>query len=232
MAATGLALETRGAGSRPEARWESEGRVGCPLLLSLNCTCTSFTEVRSVKSCVPVLGKLFSWRADCWPFVSTGGGGWKELLPRVLVTQSCPTLCYPPGPPGSSVHGSLQARILEWVAIPFSRGSSRARDGTRVSCTTGRVLYRATWKVLEAPALLVGRVVGINQRQDLLRGGAQTRWGADFGGVRWGGVGGWQGPQRLTVLHSPCETEVAHAQSAIQFPCRPFPAVSISQLLW
>ena len=40
------------------------------------------------------------------------------------VTQSCPTLCDPVdcSPPGSSVHGSLQARILEWVAIPFSRG--------------------------------------------------------------------------------------------------------------
>ena len=45
-------------------------------------------------------------------------------------------------PPGSSVHGILQARILEWVAIPPSRGSSRPRDRTRVSCvssTAGRV---------------------------------------------------------------------------------------------
>ena len=41
----------------------------------------------------------------------------------MLVAQSCPTLCDPMGysPPGSSVHGVLQARILEWVAIPFSR---------------------------------------------------------------------------------------------------------------
>ena len=44
----------------------------------------------------------------------------------VLAAQSCPTLCDPVdcSPPGSSVHGILQARILEWVAIPFSRGSS------------------------------------------------------------------------------------------------------------
>ena len=41
-------------------------------------------------------------------------------------------------PPGSSVHGILQARILEWVAISFSRGSSQPRDQTRVSCTAGR----------------------------------------------------------------------------------------------
>ena len=45
-----------------------------------------------------------------------------QVLP--LVAQSCPTLCDPMTPPGSSVHGILQPRILEWVAMPFSRGSS------------------------------------------------------------------------------------------------------------
>ena len=40
--------------------------------------------------------------------------------------------------PGSSVHGVLQARVLEWFAISFSRGSSHPRDGTQVSCTVGR----------------------------------------------------------------------------------------------
>ena len=56
------------------------------------------------------------------------------------VPQSCPTLCNPVdcSPPGSSVHGILQARILEWVAISFSRGSSRPRDWTWVSCFAGR----------------------------------------------------------------------------------------------
>ena len=49
--------------------------------------------------------------------------------------QLCLTLCDPMdcGPPGSSVHGILQARILEWVAMPFSRGSSQPRDQTCVS---------------------------------------------------------------------------------------------------
>ena len=49
--------------------------------------------------------------------------------------QSCPTLCDPIdcSPPGSSVHGILQARILEWVAISYSRGSSQPRDWTHVS---------------------------------------------------------------------------------------------------
>ena len=40
--------------------------------------------------------------------------------------------------PGSSVHGILQAKILEWVAIPFSRGSSQHRDRTQVSCIASR----------------------------------------------------------------------------------------------
>ena len=49
---------------------------------------------------------------------------------KVLVAQSCPTLCDPMNCclPGSSVHGILQARILEWDAIPFSKGSSQPRD--------------------------------------------------------------------------------------------------------
>ena len=59
---------------------------------------------------------------------------------QVLVAQLCPTLCDPVdcSLPGSSVHGILQARILEWVAIPFSRGSSQPRDWTWSSCIAGR----------------------------------------------------------------------------------------------
>ena len=66
------------------------------------------------------------------------------LVPRVkvtiLVTQSCPTLCDPMdcSPPGSSVHGILQARLLEWVAKSFSRGSSWLRDQAWVSCIASR----------------------------------------------------------------------------------------------
>ena len=58
----------------------------------------------------------------------------------VLLAQSCLTLCDPmdSSPQGSSVHGILQARILEWVAIPFSRGSSQPRDQPQVSCIAGR----------------------------------------------------------------------------------------------
>ena len=58
----------------------------------------------------------------------------------VLVFQSCPILCTPldSSLPGCSVHGILQARILEWIAMPSSRGSSLLRDRTWVSCMAGR----------------------------------------------------------------------------------------------
>ena len=59
---------------------------------------------------------------------------------EVSVAHSCPTLCNAMdcSPPGSSVHGILSGSILEWVAIPFSRGSAWHRDRTRVSCIAGR----------------------------------------------------------------------------------------------
>ena len=64
-----------------------------------------------------------------------------------LVAQSCLTLCDPLdySPPGSSIHGILQARILEWVAIPFSRGSSQPWDRTQVSLTAGRFFIRTKY---------------------------------------------------------------------------------------
>ena len=63
-----------------------------------------------------------------------------DIVVLVLVAQSCLTLCNPMdcSLPGSSVHGIFQARILEWVVISFSRGSSRPRDRTRVSLIVGR----------------------------------------------------------------------------------------------
>ena len=69
------------------------------------------------------------------------------------VAQSCPTLCDPMdcSLPGFSVHGIFQARILEWAAISFSRGSSRPRDQTQVSRTVGR--HFTVWATREAPCL-------------------------------------------------------------------------------
>ena len=57
----------------------------------------------------------------------------------VLSLHLCPTVCnhMDLNLPGLSIHGFLQARILEWVAMPSSRGSSQPRDGTGISCIAG-----------------------------------------------------------------------------------------------
>ena len=65
------------------------------------------------------------------------------------VAQLCLTLCHPMdcGPPGSSLHGDPQARILEWIVTSFSRGSSQPRDRTYISCTGRQILYHwAPWE--------------------------------------------------------------------------------------
>ena len=65
-----------------------------------------------------------------------------HLSVKVLVAQSCLTLCDPMdcSPPGSSVHGILQARTLEWVAMPSSTGSSQGLNPGFLHCR--RMLYR------------------------------------------------------------------------------------------
>ena len=76
-----------------------------------------------------ILGK-WKWNRKCW---------------SLKCFQLCNPIDY--SPPGSSVHRILQARILEWVAISFSEGSSRPRDQTRISCVGGRFLTAYPWKV-------------------------------------------------------------------------------------
>ena len=72
----------------------------------------------------------------------------------VLVTQLCLTLCNPMdcSPLGSSVHGILQARILGWVAMPYSRGSSPPSDQTCISSIVGRFFtHWTTWESWRKP---------------------------------------------------------------------------------
>ena len=80
----------------------------------------------------PLWQKMKNWRASWWKWRK-----WSE------VTQSCLTLWDPMdcSLPGSSVHGIFQARVLEWVAISFSRGSSWPRDQNWVSHSVGKMLY-------------------------------------------------------------------------------------------
>ena len=106
-----------------------------------------------------------------------------------LVAQLCPTLCDPMDRilPGSSVHGILQARILERVAMPFSRESSWHRDWTRVSCVAGR--FFTVWATMEAT-----RWSGWDWLSSVF-----CRWCRhiqETGSVHWKvwGLGTWAGP--------------------------------------
>ena len=76
---------------------------------------------------------------------------------KLLVVQSCPPFWEPMdcSTSGSSVHGVFQERILQWVAIPFSKGSSWLRDRTQVSCIAGRLFTvwatREPWELTSTP---------------------------------------------------------------------------------
>ena len=65
----------------------------------------------------------------------------RPAFDQCVPAQTHPTLCDPLdcSPPGSSVHGTLQASTLEWAAMSFSKGSSQPRDQTHVSCFAGRL---------------------------------------------------------------------------------------------
>ena len=90
--------------------------------------------------------RWYFWNILCtivflWFHITFTISVWKQKERKVLVTHLCPALCDPmdDGPPGSFIHRILQARILEWVAIPFSKGSSWPRDQIWVSCVAGRL---------------------------------------------------------------------------------------------
>ena len=78
------------------------------------------------------------WPTHLHPVPSTNSNPFPTES-EMKVAQLCPTLCdsLDCSLPRSSVHGILQARILEWVAFPFSRGSSQPRDQTQVSRIAG-----------------------------------------------------------------------------------------------
>ena len=82
---------------------------------------------------------IYPGRPTSWPTVFIC-----VVIAVQSLSQSRLTLCNPMdhSPPGSSVHGILQARILEWVAMPSSRGPSQPRDQTCISCIGRWILYR------------------------------------------------------------------------------------------
>ena len=100
-----------------------------------------FTVVKCTVVCVYPECFLFllpqTLASHLWPFLCVFASLETDRIRnrKVKVAQSCQTLC---NPMNYTVHGILQARILEWVAFPFSRGSSQPRDRTQVSHIAGR----------------------------------------------------------------------------------------------
>ena len=100
-------------------------------------------ELKEVSSCV------ISHAVNFFGSLRTFGPK-RTYVMKVLVAQSCLTLCNPMDCSllGSSVYGILWVKILEWVAMPSSRGSSQPRDQTRVSCIADRLF--TIWATREA----------------------------------------------------------------------------------
>ena len=92
---------------------------------------------------------------------------------KVKVAQSCPTLC---DPIDCIVHGILQARILEWVAFPFSRGSSQPRDQTHVSRIADSLWSKPQGKPKNSGVGSLSLLQGIILTQESNQGLLHCRW--------------------------------------------------------
>ena len=139
--------------------------------------------------CFPLGNYLFEHQTSVILFISFDRSLVVELL-------SCIQLLRPHGLylPGSSVHGISQARILEWVAVLVSRGSSQPRDGTKPPALCGRILYcwatrKALWKLYckwISQALFVSfghHTLGILIHKHRIKGEKMTRWKTLFRGI-------------------------------------------------
>ena len=109
-----------------------------------------------------ILNQWATWEAHPQPLTACA----------LSITRSCPALCDPVvcSPPGSSDHGVLQAWILEWIDISFSRGSYWPRNRTLISFLAGRFFTRwATWKVRNSLFFLVPFYVNIYGQRESAR---------------------------------------------------------------
>ena len=127
---------------------------------------------------------LGRWEAEDLEWDCEAWGNETEVI--ALVAQSCLTLCIPVdcSLPGFSVNGISQARILEWVAISSSRGSSWPRDWTWLSCITSR--FFIVWAIRASQVVLVVKNPPVNaggMRESLngrKLGPWKTRWNRAF----------------------------------------------------
>ena len=127
-------LDCSPPGSSAHGKFPDNTWVGSPFLLP---------GIFLTQGLNPHLLCLLHWQADSLPLCRQGSLGKHAKWLQSSLTLCSPTDC---SPPGSSVHGILQASILEWVAMPFSRGSSWPRDRTNISYAfyVGRgVLYHS-----------------------------------------------------------------------------------------
>ena len=122
--------------------WNREGVAGCHKFLGVrilcSCNCPHGPGCNVPVSLQQDIRCSLLWMDKCYTFKGQPGKQSIEKGPlcmKVKVAQWCPTLC---DPRDSTVHGILQARILEWVAFLFSRGSSRPRDPTQISSLAGK----------------------------------------------------------------------------------------------
>ena len=136
-------------------RWDSRGTAVILLLKPLCILTPAFSSLKTSSAFILTEARTV-WKFKAWLGLSTSCSGlvlWTPLLLTgcslglvvcvCVCSQWCPILCDPVdcSPPGSSVHGVSQARILEWVAISFSRGSSQPRDQTSISCPSRWIVY-------------------------------------------------------------------------------------------
>ena len=131
----------------------------------------------------------------------------------MLLLQSCPTLCdiMNCSLPGFSVHWILQARILEWVAMTSSRGSSRPRDGTHasyVSCIGRWVLYHNCR--LGSPTTIYTKLRWLSGKESACNAGAVGGTGSISGSGRSLG-GGHSNPLQYSCLENPMDREAWRA---------------------
>ena len=149
-------VPSRGPAGGLKMVW-NQPTLGPWCLASFQLCCRIFSKLFHLSACAlscemgkTVTGLALRGYEDGSPLHSLWHTRSPQWMWPVKVTQSCPTLCDPMdcSLPGSSVHGILQARIMEWVAIPFSRRSSQPRDRTQASHIAGR--FFTVWATRES----------------------------------------------------------------------------------